>query len=90
LLEFGKGSRDLRRLSCSINYDANSGSACCGRVKGGLQVIIYEAQVVIMECERVNEGDKYLRVRNFLRQWKVNIICLQESKVGAHFQHCYV
>jgi hypothetical protein len=54
LLEFGKkGTRGLRRLSCSINYDANSGSASRGRVKGGLQVVIYEAQVVVMEYERV-------------------------------------
>lgn len=28
-----KGIRELR-LSCFINYDANSGSACCDRNKG--------------------------------------------------------
>jgi hypothetical protein len=48
-----KGSRELRRLSCSINYEANSGSASRGRVKGGLSVVIYEAQVAFMECKRV-------------------------------------
>lgn len=29
-----EGNRELRRLSHSINYDANSVSACCDRVKG--------------------------------------------------------
>lgn len=29
-----RGSRELKSLVCSINYDANSGSASCGRVKG--------------------------------------------------------
>lgn len=29
-----KESRELRRLSCSINYDSKSGSASHGRVKG--------------------------------------------------------
>jgi len=29
----------------------------------------------------LNEGDKLLRVKNLLRQWKTNIICLQETKL---------
>jgi len=29
----------------------------------------------------LNEGDKCLRVRNLLRQWKADIICLHESKL---------
>jgi hypothetical protein len=29
----------------------------------------------------LNEGDKCLRVRNMLRQWKVDIVCLQEAKM---------
>lgn len=29
-----KGSIELRRVVCSINYDANNGSASHGRVKG--------------------------------------------------------
>lgn len=29
----------------------------------------------------MNEGDKRLRVRNLIRQWKVDIICLQETKL---------
>jgi len=29
----------------------------------------------------LNEGDKRLKVRNLLRQWKADIICLQETKL---------
>jgi exonuclease III len=29
----------------------------------------------------LNESGKRLRVRNLLKQWKVNIICLQETKL---------
>jgi len=43
--------------------------------RGGLQVVIYEAQVVSMECERVERG-RQTRVRNLLRQWEEDIICL--------------
>lgn len=29
----------------------------------------------------VNEGDKRLRVRNLFREWKADVICLQETKL---------
>jgi len=29
----------------------------------------------------LNEGDKRLKVRNLIRQWKTDIICLQETKL---------
>jgi hypothetical protein len=29
----------------------------------------------------LNEVDKWLKVRNHLRQWKADIICLQETKL---------
>jgi endonuclease/exonuclease/phosphatase family metal-dependent hydrolase len=51
----------------------------------------------------LNEGDKRLKVRNLLRQWKADIICLQETKLdfvsnslvrslwGCHFvDWCYL
>jgi len=51
-----KESRELKRLSCSINYDTKGGSVSHGRGKEGLLLVIYEAQVVIMECERAEWG----------------------------------
>jgi len=51
----------------------------------------------------LNEGDKGLKVRNLIRQWKADIICLQETKLdfisnslvkslwGCHFvDWCYL
>jgi exonuclease III len=29
----------------------------------------------------LNDGDKRLRVRNLLREWKVDIVCFQETKL---------
>jgi exonuclease III len=29
----------------------------------------------------LNEGNKRLRVRNLLDQWKMDIVCLQETKL---------
>jgi len=34
----------------------------------------------------LNKGDKRLRVRNLLRQWKANIICLQDTKLEDYFK----
>jgi exonuclease III len=30
----------------------------------------------------LNDGDKRPRVKNLLKQWKADIICLQKSKLG--------
>jgi endonuclease/exonuclease/phosphatase family metal-dependent hydrolase len=51
----------------------------------------------------LNKGDKRLKVRNLIRQWKADIICLQETKLefisnslvrglwGCHFvDWCYL
>lgn len=47
------GKRELKRLSCSINYDSKCGSSSCSRVKGRSQSVLYEASIVILECKRV-------------------------------------
>ena len=56
-----KGSRELRRLSCSINYDSSCGSAICGRVKGGLCVI----------CGRVKGGLCVVIMKPKFLSWNV-------------------
>jgi endonuclease/exonuclease/phosphatase family metal-dependent hydrolase len=35
----------------------------------------------IMECEGLIEEEKRLRIRSLLRDWKVDIVCLQETKL---------
>lgn len=29
----------------------------------------------------LNEGKKHLRIRNLLKEWKANVICLQDTKM---------
>jgi exonuclease III len=38
-------------------------------------------KILSWNVKGLNEGEKRLRVRNLLRQWKANIICLQETGV---------
>jgi hypothetical protein len=38
-----RGNRELKRLSCSINYNAKGGSFSQGRVKGEGFSVLYEA-----------------------------------------------
>jgi exonuclease III len=33
----------------------------------------------------LNEGNKRLRIRNLLKQWKADIICLKETKLEIIF-----
>jgi exonuclease III len=34
----------------------------------------------------LNDGDKCLRVRNLLREWKVDIVCFEETKLEVVFR----
>ena len=48
---------------------------------GGLKVGFLKPKLLSWNVRGLNEGDKWLRVRNLLRQLKVDIICLQETKL---------
>jgi exonuclease III len=37
----------------------------------------------------LNEGEKWLRVRNLLRKWMVDIVCFQDTKVD-HISNNFV
>jgi exonuclease III len=39
-------------------------------------------KVLTWNVRRLNERDKRLRVSNLLRDWKVDIVCLQETKLA--------
>jgi hypothetical protein len=41
----------------------------------------YEAKNSDLECEGLNEGNKCFRIRNLLQDWKVDIVCFQETKL---------
>jgi exonuclease III len=41
-------------------------------------------KIISWNVRGLNDSDKRLRVRNLLRLWKADLICLQETKLG-HF-----
>lgn len=45
-----KRDRELKRLTCSINYDVKEGSGGMDKSKGRGNIVSYEAQDSIMEC----------------------------------------
>ena len=50
-----------------------------GRI--GLLLLSNEFENFILECERLNDKKKRLLIRNFLRTWKADLICFQETKL---------
>lgn len=44
-------------------------------------------KIISWNVKGLNEGVKQLRVINLLRQWKANIICLQETKLEIIFNN---
>jgi hypothetical protein len=71
--------------------------------KEGLMVVFMKPKILSWNVRGLNEGAKRLKVRNLLRQWKADIICLQETKLdfvsnslvrslwGCHFvDWCYL
>jgi hypothetical protein len=63
-----KDIRELRTLSCSINYDANSDSVWRDRNKGRVASGFFmKPKLLSWNVRGLNEGDKRLRVRNLLR-----------------------
>jgi endonuclease/exonuclease/phosphatase family metal-dependent hydrolase len=53
--------------------------------KGGCMEVIYEPKILSWNVRGLNEGGKRLKVRNLIRQWKADIICLQETKLEFFF-----
>jgi len=62
-----------------------------------------KSKILSWNVRGLNEGDKWLKVINLIRQWKADIICLQETKLdfisirlvrslwGCHFvDWCYL
>ena len=38
-------------------------------------------KILTWNVRGLNEGNKHLRIRNLLQDWKVDIVCLQETKL---------
>jgi hypothetical protein len=53
-------------------------SLAMASVRGVVVMLYHEAKNLVLECEG---GHKRLRVRNLLQDWKVDIMCFQETKL---------
>lgn len=47
-------------------------------------LVPYETGLLSLNVRGLDEGDKRLRVRNLLRDWKTDGISLHVTKVGAY------
>ena len=47
----------------------------------GLMVFFTKHKILSWNVRGLNEGKKRSRVKRLLRQWKVDIVCLQETKL---------
>ena len=47
----------------------------------GFDVDIMNLKIVSWNVRGLNDGDKWLRMRNLIKLWKVDVICLQETKM---------
>jgi endonuclease/exonuclease/phosphatase family metal-dependent hydrolase len=48
---------------------------------GGMTILLMKHKIVTWNVRGLNKEKKRLRVRRLLRQWKVDIVCLQETKL---------
>jgi hypothetical protein len=50
-------------------------------IRGGATKWYYEAKNSDLDVRGLNEGNKRLRIRNLLQDWKVDIVCFQATKL---------
>ena len=75
-----KGSRKLRRLEYSISCDSKCKCSSCGKGRG-LSIFSMKPKLLSWSVRGLNEENKCLMVRNLFREWKVDIIYFQETKL---------
>lgn len=44
-------------------------------------MLFYEVKNCILECDRLNEIENSLKIRNQLHNWIVDIVCIKETKL---------
>ena len=52
------------------------------QVLSGLLCRINDVKIISWNVRELNEQDKRLRVRNLIRRWGLDVVCLQETKMG--------
>ena len=55
----------------------------CGRDSCGAIKVFMKLKMVSWNVRGLNDFQKRLVVRNLLREWKCDVICLQETKIAS-------
>jgi hypothetical protein len=80
-----KCSRELKRLVSSINYEARHSKEAKGKGKipggGGYCGGLMSLKILTWNVRGLNNRDKRLRLKNMIKDWHADIICLQETKL---------
>jgi hypothetical protein len=76
LKDVRRGSRELKRLTCLINYDSDSAmSRGKSRAKGS-SFVPMNLKIISWNVRGLNVRDKRLQVRHMLKLWNADIVCL--------------
>ena len=76
--------KELKRLaSSSINYDIKEGSLTGIKEERGGEgfTCSMKPKMLSWYVRGLNEKDKRMRIRGLIRNWKADIVCLQETKL---------
>jgi hypothetical protein len=77
-----KGKREVKNLECSVNYDARGVLSSRGKRKmRGHTNNFMKPKILSWNVRGLNERSKCLRISNLIRDWKVDIVCFQETKL---------
>ena len=81
-LTVSKSEQELRRLKSTINYNGKKTNKGGGRDRGEPTVKVeMKIKILSLNVRGVNDPDKRKVIKNFLRTHKVDLVCLQETKV---------
>jgi hypothetical protein len=76
-----RGNCELKRLICLGNYDVKGGQSLRVIGKEGWEMFIMKPNIISWNVRGLNDYEKRTRIIGFLREWKANILCLQETKM---------
>ena len=49
----------------------------------GVSLVLMKIKMISWNVRGLNDPQKRLVVKNLLREWKCNIVCLQETKIAS-------
>ncbi|KAF5447539.1 hypothetical protein F2P56_033088 [Juglans regia] len=76
-----RNERELKRLQCPINYDNKEGTLRRDRLKGRDFTFVNEPKIFSWNVRGINDINKRLRIRSLIHSWKIDFVCLQETKL---------